>query len=53
MKKNAALEKSMVVTVEPGVYEAGAYGIRIEDLVLLRKDGIEILSRSPKEVIIL
>jgi Xaa-Pro aminopeptidase len=53
VKKNAALKKGMIVTVEPGVYEAGAYGIRIEDLVLLRKDGIEILSRSPKEVIIL
>ena len=43
----------MVVTVEPGVYVEGQYGIRIEDLILLKSDGIEILSTSNKNVIVL
>lgn len=47
------LKPNMVVTVEPAVYVEGQYGIRIEDLVLLRKDRIEILSKSPKEMTIL
>lgn len=53
IKKDATLKPNMVFTIEPGVYIEGQYGIRIEDLVLLRKDRIEILSTSPKEMIIL
>ena len=41
----------MVVTIEPGVYIESQYGIRIEDLVLLKEDGIEILSHSKYETI--
>lgn len=53
IKKDELLRPGMVFTIEPGVYIEGQYGIRIEDLVLLRKDGIEILSKSPKEMIVL
>ncbi len=53
IKKDAVLKESMVVTVEPGIYFSGAYGIRIEDLVLLNNEGIEILSQSPKNLTIL
>jgi Xaa-Pro aminopeptidase len=53
VKKDAELTAGMVVTVEPGVYMAGSYGVRIEDLVLLKKNGIEILTRSSKELITL
>lgn len=42
------LLKNMVVTVEPGIYMPGDCGVRIEDLVLLKREGIEILSKSPK-----
>lgn len=42
------LVENMTVTVEPGIYIPGRCGVRIEDLVVLRKDGIEILSKSPK-----
>ncbi|MEX2196465.1 MAG: Xaa-Pro peptidase family protein [Thermoleophilaceae bacterium] len=37
-----------VVTVEPGVYVSGAFGVRIEDLVAVTGTGCEILSRLPK-----
>ena len=47
------LRAGMVVTVEPGVYVEGQYGIRIEDLILLKSDGIEVLSTSNKNVIVL
>lgn len=47
------LAENMVVTVEPGIYLDGECGVRIEDLVVLKRDGIEILSKSPKELTVL
>ena len=44
------LEPGDVVTVEPGVYVAGRYGIRIEDLVAITEDGFRNLSGLPKEL---
>lgn len=52
-KKPEMLKTNMVVTIEPGKYIEGQYGIRIEDLVLLKDKSIEILSKSNKELIIL
>lgn len=51
--KDAILLPGMVVTVEPAIYIEEEYGIRIEDLILLKNEGIEALSNSPKEMIIL
>jgi Xaa-Pro aminopeptidase/Xaa-Pro dipeptidase len=42
------LEPGMVVTVEPGVYIPGLWGIRIEDAVLVKEEGCEVLTKIPK-----
>jgi Xaa-Pro aminopeptidase len=47
------LEEGMLMTVEPGIYLEGRFGVRIEDLVVVTHDGINILTRSPKELTVL
>ena len=44
------LAADMVVTVEPGIYLPGRWGVRIEDMVLVGEDGCEVLTRMPKEL---
>ena len=52
-QKDAILLPGMVVSVEPGIYIEGQYGIRIEDLILLKQGSIEVLSKSRKDIIVL
>lgn len=47
------LMPGMVTSVEPGVYVPGQFGVRIEDCVVVTKQGCENLCSSPKELIIL
>jgi Xaa-Pro aminopeptidase len=42
------LEPGNVVTIEPGVYVPDALGARIEDLLVIKKSGNEVLTRLPK-----
>jgi Xaa-Pro aminopeptidase len=49
----AVLAPGNVVTVEPGVYLPGELGVRIEDLVVVRPDGPQILSGFTKELLVL
>lgn len=45
------LSPGMVVTVEPGVYVPGVGGVRIEDMVLITMNGIEVLTTSSKDIL--
>ena len=43
--KDATLEPQMVFTVEPGIYIPGWGGIRIENMVVVRDNGVEVLNK--------
>ncbi|KYK29424.1 hypothetical protein AYK20_05610 [Thermoplasmatales archaeon SG8-52-1] len=45
------LKENMVFTIEPGIYLPEIGGVRIEDDVLIKKNGIEILTKGPKKLI--
>jgi Xaa-Pro dipeptidase len=44
------LEEGMVFTIEPGIYVPGVAGVRIEDDLAVTADGVEILTKFPKEL---
>ena len=46
-----ALSEGNTVTIEPGVYLPGRFGVRIEDLVAITADGPEVLTAFPKELV--
>ena len=52
-KCDVQTKENMVITVEPGIYLPGKFGVRIEDLVVVKKEGFDNLTHSPKELIIL
>ena len=47
------LPAGAVVSAEPGIYLPGRFGVRIEDVLILKADGCEDITRSPKELIVL
>lgn len=52
-KCHTKLIPGMIMTVEPGIYLENEFGVRIEDMVAVTKDGCNILTESPKDLIIL
>ena len=51
MKCDAVLKPGVVITVEPGIYLPGRFGVRIEDMIVVTEDGYRNLASSPKELI--
>jgi len=47
------VQEGMVFSIEPGVYLAGKFGVRIEDLVLVTKDGCKVLNSYTKDLIVI
>jgi len=45
-RSETILKPGMVITVEPGIYLPGKFGIRIEDMILITKKGNEVLTRD-------
>ncbi len=52
-KSSDILTEGNVITVEPGIYLPKKFGIRIEDTVIVRQNGSDVLTGSPKELIML
>lgn len=50
-KSTTTLQEGMIITIEPGVYISGEYGVRIEDMVVITKDGCKNLTKTPKKLI--
>jgi Xaa-Pro dipeptidase len=50
-RTDTPLEEGMIFTIEPGLYRPGTGGIRLEDDVLVRADGPELLSSLPLDLV--
>ncbi|MBR3891701.1 MAG: aminopeptidase P family protein [Bacilli bacterium] len=50
-RSDMVLEENMIITIEPGIYIKNLGGIRIEDDVLVTKDGYKILTKASKKLI--
>ena len=51
-RNQAPMPAGAVASAEPGIYLPGKFGVRIEDTCVYLEDGIEILTKSPKNLII-
>ena len=49
-KNRRRLKVGDVITIEPGIYLKGWGGVRIEDMVLVTKNGCRVLTRSPRKI---
>ncbi len=47
------LPAGAVISAEPGIYLPGRFGVRIEDVLILKEGGCEDITRSPKDLIVL
>ena len=51
--ETAVLPAGAVISAEPGIYLPGRFGVRIEDVLILKEGGCEDITRSPKDLIVL
>jgi Xaa-Pro aminopeptidase len=49
-QQSTRVKEGMVFTIEPGIYSAGYGGVRIEDIVAVQKDGVEVLTSLPRKL---
>jgi Xaa-Pro aminopeptidase len=47
------LEPGMVITIEPGAYIPGKWGVRIEDVVVVTESGCDVLTPADKELVVI
>lgn len=47
------LPEGVVLSAEPGIYLPGRFGVRIEDVIILEKDGCQNITQAPKDLMIL
>ncbi|MER7011389.1 Xaa-Pro peptidase family protein [Saccharopolyspora sp. NPDC000359] len=47
------LEAGMAFSIEPGIYQPGRWGARIEDIVIVTEDGVESVNNQPHELVVL
>ncbi len=53
-RSEAPMVEGAVCSAEPGIYLPGKFGVRIEDVMVIRADGAEVITRAPKtELIVL
>lgn len=52
-RSDAPLPARAAITIEPGIYLPGQFGVRIEDVVVLQRGGCERITQAPKELLIL
>lgn len=52
-RSEAVLQSGNIVTVEPGIYLPGKFGVRIEDMARITDDGCVNLTKTPKDLLIL
>jgi Xaa-Pro aminopeptidase len=45
------LQPGMIITIEPGAYVPGKWGVRVEDMVLVTESGREVLTPTSKDLI--
>ena len=50
-KNDKKLQVGNIVTIEPGIYIPGKYGVRIEDMAIITKNGCANLTKIPKELV--
>ena len=43
----------MAFSIEPGLYLDGQYGARIEDIVVVTADGVDVLNQTPRDLMTL